>query len=164
MTRLFREGRTETVRPCTIESAAWVRAMVGNTASVRNWSGKVITNCKVPTVWMLSLYFRTFFSWCTSWSSQSETWHTSFHCQLRFNLKLHLLCNINTRRYQDLGTYLLHIQKELMKESFQKSFLDPSDIWLTMHETYFRYPLMSPSVTKFRTTTMRLVTSSIWCS
>lgn len=36
MTRLFREGRTETVRPCTIESAAWVRAMVGNTASVRN--------------------------------------------------------------------------------------------------------------------------------
>lgn len=27
MTRLFREGRTETVRPCTIEAAAWVRAM-----------------------------------------------------------------------------------------------------------------------------------------
>lgn len=27
MTRLFREGRTETVRPCTIESAAWVKAM-----------------------------------------------------------------------------------------------------------------------------------------
>jgi carnitine O-palmitoyltransferase 1, liver isoform len=27
MTRLYREGRTETVRPCTIESAAWVRAM-----------------------------------------------------------------------------------------------------------------------------------------
>ncbi|XP_033222790.1 carnitine O-palmitoyltransferase 1, muscle isoform [Belonocnema kinseyi] len=27
MTRLFREGRTETVRPCTVESAAWVRAM-----------------------------------------------------------------------------------------------------------------------------------------
>jgi len=27
MTRLFREGRTETVRPCTIESSAWVRAM-----------------------------------------------------------------------------------------------------------------------------------------
>lgn len=31
MTRLFREGRTETVRPCTIESSAWVRAM-GNSA------------------------------------------------------------------------------------------------------------------------------------
>ncbi|XP_032591362.1 carnitine O-palmitoyltransferase 1, liver isoform isoform X2 [Drosophila grimshawi] len=28
MTRLFREGRTETVRPCTIESAAWVKAMM----------------------------------------------------------------------------------------------------------------------------------------
>lgn len=27
MTRLFREGRTETVRPCTIESAAWVKSM-----------------------------------------------------------------------------------------------------------------------------------------
>lgn len=27
MTRLFREGRTETVRPCSIESAAWVKAM-----------------------------------------------------------------------------------------------------------------------------------------
>ncbi|XP_047737833.1 carnitine O-palmitoyltransferase 1, liver isoform isoform X4 [Hyalella azteca] len=27
MTRLFKEGRTETVRPCTIESAAWVKAM-----------------------------------------------------------------------------------------------------------------------------------------
>nr|XP_018912089.1 PREDICTED: carnitine O-palmitoyltransferase 1, liver isoform isoform X1 [Bemisia tabaci]XP_018912090.1 PREDICTED: carnitine O-palmitoyltransferase 1, liver isoform isoform X1 [Bemisia tabaci] len=27
MTRLYREGRTETVRPCTIESAKWVRAM-----------------------------------------------------------------------------------------------------------------------------------------
>ena len=27
MTRLFREGRTETVRPCTVESSAWVTAM-----------------------------------------------------------------------------------------------------------------------------------------
>ncbi|KAL5289699.1 CPT1A family protein [Megaselia abdita] len=27
MTRLFKEGRTETVRPCTIESSAWVKAM-----------------------------------------------------------------------------------------------------------------------------------------
>lgn len=27
MTRLFREGRTETVRPCTNESSAWVKAM-----------------------------------------------------------------------------------------------------------------------------------------
>ncbi|KAL3285273.1 hypothetical protein HHI36_019383 [Cryptolaemus montrouzieri] len=27
MTRLYREGRTETVRSCTIESAAWVKAM-----------------------------------------------------------------------------------------------------------------------------------------
>lgn len=34
MTRLFREGRTETVRPCTIESSAWVKAMVANKESV----------------------------------------------------------------------------------------------------------------------------------
>lgn len=34
MTRLFREGRTETVRPCTIESSAWVKAMVTNKESV----------------------------------------------------------------------------------------------------------------------------------
>lgn len=27
MTRLYREGRTETVRPCTIESSAWVLSM-----------------------------------------------------------------------------------------------------------------------------------------
>ncbi|XP_054274253.1 carnitine O-palmitoyltransferase 1, muscle isoform-like isoform X1 [Macrosteles quadrilineatus] len=33
MTRLYREGRTETVRPCTIESAAWVRAMQNKSSS-----------------------------------------------------------------------------------------------------------------------------------
>lgn len=27
MTRLFREGRTETVRSCTVESSAWVKGM-----------------------------------------------------------------------------------------------------------------------------------------
>ena len=34
MTRLFREGRTETVRPCTIESSAWVKAMHNDSISV----------------------------------------------------------------------------------------------------------------------------------
>lgn len=34
MTRLFREGRTETVRPCTVESAAWVKSMEDKNASV----------------------------------------------------------------------------------------------------------------------------------
>ena len=33
MTRLYREGRTETVRPCTIESSAWARAMEDKTVS-----------------------------------------------------------------------------------------------------------------------------------
>ncbi|CAM6031347.1 unnamed protein product, partial [Sphagnum compactum] len=33
MTRLFREGRTETVRPCTIESCKWVKAMDDSTSN-----------------------------------------------------------------------------------------------------------------------------------
>lgn len=35
MTRLYREGRTETVRPCTIESSNWVKAMEDGKTSVR---------------------------------------------------------------------------------------------------------------------------------
>lgn len=35
MTRLFREGRTETVRSCTIESTAFVKAMAEGTHKVR---------------------------------------------------------------------------------------------------------------------------------
>lgn len=34
MTRLFREGRTETVRSCTVESSAWVKAMEDKTLSI----------------------------------------------------------------------------------------------------------------------------------
>ena len=34
MTRLFKEGRTETVRPCTIESCEWVKAMENPAVSV----------------------------------------------------------------------------------------------------------------------------------
>ncbi|XP_018360909.1 PREDICTED: carnitine O-palmitoyltransferase 1, muscle isoform isoform X1 [Trachymyrmex cornetzi] len=34
MTRLFREGRTETVRPCTIESSKWVKSMEDKTITV----------------------------------------------------------------------------------------------------------------------------------
>lgn len=34
ITRLFREGRTETVRPCTIESAAFVKSMMDNHSTV----------------------------------------------------------------------------------------------------------------------------------
>ncbi|KAK5642774.1 hypothetical protein RI129_008941 [Pyrocoelia pectoralis] len=36
MTRLFREGRTETVRPCTIESSAWVKAMDDSSSSIED--------------------------------------------------------------------------------------------------------------------------------
>ena len=34
MTRLFREGRTETVRSCTVESSAFVRAMCDPSCTV----------------------------------------------------------------------------------------------------------------------------------
>lgn len=34
MTRLYREGRTETVRPCTIESADWVKSMENESSTV----------------------------------------------------------------------------------------------------------------------------------
>jgi hypothetical protein len=35
MTRLFRDGRTETVRSCSIESSQWVKSMEDTSASVR---------------------------------------------------------------------------------------------------------------------------------
>lgn len=35
MTRLFREGRTETVRSCTIETCEFVRAMMDKNQTVR---------------------------------------------------------------------------------------------------------------------------------
>ena len=35
MTRLFREGRTETVRPCTMEATTWARAMDDPSKSVK---------------------------------------------------------------------------------------------------------------------------------
>ena len=35
MTRLFRDGRTETVRSCSIESSQWVKSMEDPSASVR---------------------------------------------------------------------------------------------------------------------------------
>ncbi|XP_050422523.1 carnitine O-palmitoyltransferase 1, liver isoform-like isoform X2 [Adelges cooleyi] len=34
MTRLYREGRTETVRPCTLESSAWVKCMLDPNTSL----------------------------------------------------------------------------------------------------------------------------------
>ncbi len=34
MTRMFREGRTETVRACTIESSEWVKSMGDESATV----------------------------------------------------------------------------------------------------------------------------------
>lgn len=41
MTRLFRDGRTETVRSCSIESSQWVKAMEDPTTSVRILENKI---------------------------------------------------------------------------------------------------------------------------
>lgn len=42
MTRLFREGRTETVRSCTVESSNFVSAMEDPAASVSLLGNKII--------------------------------------------------------------------------------------------------------------------------
>lgn len=46
MTRLFREGRTETVRPCTVESSAWVLAMNDKGTSTEERINLLQTACK----------------------------------------------------------------------------------------------------------------------
>ncbi|CAH0546637.1 unnamed protein product [Brassicogethes aeneus] len=46
MTRLYREGRTETVRPCSIESTAWVKAMVGDTSTTEEKVNLLKTACQ----------------------------------------------------------------------------------------------------------------------
>lgn len=47
MTRMFREGRTETVRPCTVEAAAWVRAMEDANKTV---GGGIRSHCLAPLI------------------------------------------------------------------------------------------------------------------
>ncbi|XP_026471172.1 carnitine O-palmitoyltransferase 1, liver isoform [Ctenocephalides felis] len=46
MTRLYREGRTETVRPCTIESAAWVKSMEDATKTTEERVKLLYAACK----------------------------------------------------------------------------------------------------------------------
>jgi carnitine O-palmitoyltransferase 1 len=38
MTRLFRDGRTETVRSCSIESSQWVKSMDDPTITVKKFN------------------------------------------------------------------------------------------------------------------------------
>jgi len=47
MTRLYREGRTETVRPCTIESSAWVKAMENPSSSLEERVALLLRATKV---------------------------------------------------------------------------------------------------------------------
>lgn len=54
MTRLYREGRTETVRPLTEESAAWVKAMDDGNVSVEERVKLLRTACRVHQVRVLS--------------------------------------------------------------------------------------------------------------
>ena len=69
MTRLFREGRTETVRPCTTRSAAWVRAMEDPNSTVNDVT-KILTKHEVGTVrcviWYGTLLYCTV-RYCTLW-------------------------------------------------------------------------------------------------
>lgn len=51
MTRLFREGRTETVRSCTMETCAFVRSMNGD-ETVR------LDSSKPPHLWLLWSLFQ----------------------------------------------------------------------------------------------------------
>lgn len=46
MTRLYREGRTETLRPVTLESVAWVKAMVGGKTPVEERVKLLRSACK----------------------------------------------------------------------------------------------------------------------
>lgn len=56
MTRLFREGRTETVRSCTSETCAFVRAMVGNETVLTRTNLKTLAFRQIESfcVWMRS--------------------------------------------------------------------------------------------------------------
>lgn len=47
MTRLYREGRTETVRPCTVESTAWVKAMENPNTSVEDRINLLKKACEI---------------------------------------------------------------------------------------------------------------------
>ncbi len=42
MTRLFRDGRTETVRSCSVESSQWVKSMDDPTISVKKYKFIII--------------------------------------------------------------------------------------------------------------------------
>lgn len=55
MTRLFREGRTETVRPCTIESANWVKAMGDSKSTVSALQSNLILSQYLIFTFSLSL-------------------------------------------------------------------------------------------------------------
>lgn len=56
MTRLFREGRTETVRPCTIESAAWVKSMLDETSTVEKRIELLRVACKQHQMVIYAVY------------------------------------------------------------------------------------------------------------
>lgn len=55
MTRLFREGRTETVRPCSVESSAFVRAMEDKNTTVEEKVRQLRLACENHQVILISI-------------------------------------------------------------------------------------------------------------
>ncbi len=56
MTRLFKEGRTETVRSCSIESCEWVKSMMDPEVSVSFFLSDIQSNLIVERSWLFLLY------------------------------------------------------------------------------------------------------------
>lgn len=56
MTRLFREGRTETVRPCTIESAEFVKAMQNSKINVKFKKNTIVYNIFIFLIFKILPY------------------------------------------------------------------------------------------------------------
>lgn len=61
MTRLYREGRTETVRPCTVESSDWVKAMENKNVSTEERVKLLKLACERHQVFNLLQKYLTIF-------------------------------------------------------------------------------------------------------
>ena len=85
MTRLFVAGRTETVRSCTVEAAAFVKAMEDPNSTVRVHA-RLGLCCSVCMTVLAHTYVRTY-------SIYAHTYHhfcITFQCEMLFHYTLYL--------------------------------------------------------------------------